>query len=116
MGWYGMAWIWAFLGWTEKDIDTGHGLFLGLRVQLFFFLHFFLDSSDCTILSPLGRAGLFTLGRIFTSFHFPRNKDLHFTLLGLMSGNTHNTKHTYNLKRYTLHMQTSKKKTAQPSK
>jgi hypothetical protein len=113
-----MAWIWAFLGWTEKDIDTGHGLFLVLRVQLLFFLHFFsfLDSSDCTMLSPLDRAGLFTLGRIFTSFHFPRNKDLHFTLLDLMSGNTHNTKHTYNLKRYTLHMQTSKKKTAKPSK
>jgi len=30
-----MAWIWAFLGWMEKDMDTGHGLFLGLRARLF---------------------------------------------------------------------------------
>jgi hypothetical protein len=35
MGWDGMAWIWSFLEWTEKDIDTRHGLFLGSRARLF---------------------------------------------------------------------------------
>jgi hypothetical protein len=33
MAWH--VWFWAFLGWMEKDIDTGHGLFLVLRARLF---------------------------------------------------------------------------------
>ena len=113
MAWHGMAWIWAFLGWTEKDIDTGQGLILGLRVRLFSSLLFPLLGQLRLYDSFLaGQSGTFTLSRFFTSFHFLRNKDLHFTLLGLMSRDKHKHKHkhTYNSKRYTLPMQTSKKK------
>lgn len=112
--WYfGMAWIRAFLGWTEKDIDTGHGLILGLRARLFSSLLLLLLLGQLRLYHYFlaEQSGSFTLKLGPASLHFHRKIKFWISSYYLsQSGDTHKHKHTYNLKRYTLPMQTSKEK------
>jgi hypothetical protein len=119
-----MAWIWTFLEWTEKDMDTGHGLFLVLRAQLFSSLLLLLLGRLRLYDSFLAGQSAFTLKGEFYLTSLLHRKLKKFILSYDSAKNTKHTqnthktrtKHTYNLKRYTLPMQTSKKKTTQPSK